>query len=357
MRERYQKVERPSDPSALVPVASDAAVEVASAEQCGAWGGCSLPHGHNLGRADIPMNHRVPSALSPRTSTPPRRRTDMSDNDAHRYVPAHDGPASCTGCGWESRRIGIASTTQHDAHLEDIARKTAAPITPDERAAMRARHTTSRGAVQRGVASLTDVPRLLDALETAEAEAERLRAEVARVEAERLPAPAWDEAAVIEDMARAANPRRFRDNYTPSRGFGETRSDDELRECAREVERHKMRKVLAAVRENLPVKPSREDVARALYEHVRPGRDAWDRLPYKDDWRAQADAVIDLWLGRSEATVKSEALREARAKLVAEDNDGGEWWDSDGQRYCQPSEWLDARADRIDPAPGSCSII
>lgn len=33
-----------------------------SAEQCGAWGGCSLPHGHNLGRADIPMNHRVPSA-------------------------------------------------------------------------------------------------------------------------------------------------------------------------------------------------------------------------------------------------------------------------------------------------------
>lgn len=285
MRERYQKVERPSDPYdddawnrywgdpspdilRLLDALDTAEAEVerlqaeaerveaerlpapawdeAAAEQCGAWGGCSLPHGHNLGRADIPMNHRVPSAT---------------------------------------------------------------------------------------------------------------REEVADVEAERLPAPAWDEAAVIEDMARAANPRRFRDNYTPSRGFGETRSDDELRECAREVERHKMRNVLAAVRKNLPVKPSREDVARALYEHVRPGRDAWDRLPYKDDWRAQADAVLDLWLGRSEATVKSEALREARAKLVAEDNDGGDWWDSDGQRYCQPSEWLDARADRIDPDPGSCSII
>lgn len=35
---------------------------VLAAEQCGAWGGCSLPHGHNLSRADIPMNHRVPSA-------------------------------------------------------------------------------------------------------------------------------------------------------------------------------------------------------------------------------------------------------------------------------------------------------
>lgn len=24
---------------------------------CGAWGGCPLPRGHNVGRADIPENH------------------------------------------------------------------------------------------------------------------------------------------------------------------------------------------------------------------------------------------------------------------------------------------------------------
>ncbi len=27
---------------------------------CGAWGGCVLPKGHNMGRADVPENHQVP---------------------------------------------------------------------------------------------------------------------------------------------------------------------------------------------------------------------------------------------------------------------------------------------------------
>lgn len=101
-------------------------------------------------------------------------------NDDHRHVPALDGPASCTGCGWESRRTGIASTTQHDAHLEDLARKTAAPITADERAAMRA--LAYRLDMYYGEAdAASGTLRLLDALDTAEAEVARLRAE------------AWDE--------------------------------------------------------------------------------------------------------------------------------------------------------------------
>jgi hypothetical protein len=27
---------------------------------CNAWGGCPLPAGHNMGRADIPENHAAP---------------------------------------------------------------------------------------------------------------------------------------------------------------------------------------------------------------------------------------------------------------------------------------------------------
>ena len=27
--------------------------------ECGAWGGCRLPKGHNMGKADIPENHRA----------------------------------------------------------------------------------------------------------------------------------------------------------------------------------------------------------------------------------------------------------------------------------------------------------
>lgn len=31
-------------------------------ERCGAWGGCTLPRGHNRGRADVPSNHSVPDS-------------------------------------------------------------------------------------------------------------------------------------------------------------------------------------------------------------------------------------------------------------------------------------------------------
>lgn len=32
-------------------------------ERCGAWGGCPLPAGHNMGNADIPENHQRPEPL------------------------------------------------------------------------------------------------------------------------------------------------------------------------------------------------------------------------------------------------------------------------------------------------------
>lgn len=34
-----------------------ASMQARTAEACGAWGGCPLPQGHNMGRADIPANH------------------------------------------------------------------------------------------------------------------------------------------------------------------------------------------------------------------------------------------------------------------------------------------------------------
>ena len=77
-----------------------------------------------------------------------------------------------------------------------------APITPDERAAMRERYAadlpsawdTSAAAHARalrdlGTSARNDVPRLLGALDAAEAEVERLRADVARLTARPAPAP------------------------------------------------------------------------------------------------------------------------------------------------------------------------
>lgn len=144
-----------------------------------------------------------------------------------------------------------------------------APITPDERAAMRERHTASRGAVQRGVASLTDVPRLLDALDTAEAEVARLTS---------------------------------------------------------------------------PARPDRETVARALRSFLpltpEPALDSTAA--------AQADAVLALWPGRSEATVKAEALRDAAGILQASYDRDLAYLGSTNE-----ADWLRALADRIAAEGGA----
>lgn len=64
-----------------------------------------------------------------------------------------------------------------------------------------------------------------------------------------------------------------------------------------------------------PVKPRREDVARALYAHRQSvgdfpdGFTAWEDLPelWRDEWLDAADAVLALWPGRSEADVLGDA--------------------------------------------------
>ena len=65
------------------------------------------------------------------------------------------------------------------------------------------------------------------------------------------PAPAWDEEAVVEGMARAVYPFLFTDDRQPLRVFGEARSDAELREGERDVARERMRQALAVVRDRL----------------------------------------------------------------------------------------------------------
>ena len=130
------------------------------------------------------------------------------------------------------------------------------------------------------------------------------------------PAPAWDEDAIVDRMARAVSPRLFAAHHSPFRAFGETRSSDELREHEREIERVKMRDALAVVRDHLPVKPGREDVADVLDEcgtWCGMADVSHERGPCPacvERCMGDAHAVLDLWPGRSEATVKAEALRE-----------------------------------------------
>ena len=113
------------------------------------------------------------------------------------------------------------------------------------------------------------------------------------------------------------------------------------------------------------VKPGREEVARALalvgdYDGCFERLDAWAAAsaearecgdveePVSTDaedaewWLKRADAVLDLWPGRSEAEVKAEALREASDWLAHEyGNDGF------------PGPELRARADRLAAEGGA----
>ena len=95
-------------------------------------------------------------------------------------------------------------------------------------------------------------------------------------------------------------------------------------------QRDEARAALAVVRQPLPVKPSQEEVARAiapesayLTEHhpeLRPSNpEVFDRarvtVKVAD---AGARRVLDLWPGRSEAEVAAEALRDAADEWHAE---------------------------------------
>lgn len=123
------------------------------------------------------------------------------------------------------------------------------------------------------------------------------------------PAPAWDEEAVAEAFARAiwahgageaaylvADLERMWDE-------GTLPQDPETQHSVRVI-RAQAAAVLAAVRNHLPVKPSREGMVETLYEN---------RAGYLDDL---ADAVLALWPGESRATVQAEALAPIRAALA-----------------------------------------
>ena len=319
------------------------------------------------------------------------------------------------------------SETPTPLDLDAIRARANATITPAERAAMRRHYepgpmgSPERTDVERkasqGLTARADVPRLLDALDAAEADRDearaaservreaaarcvadeaaeseltitrqrdrlrareeqvrRLRAEVTRLHAlvadlrSARPAPAWDEDAVVEGMARAVYPFLFTDDRQPLRVFGETRSDAELREGERNVARERMRQALAVVREHLPVKPNRETVARAIdpgawRDEPMPERPnsvtdeewgrIWDRVrtESKAPSLARADAALDLWPGESRAQVEAAALRDAADEYEARLPDGT----GNGRAYNSytVAAMLRARADRLAAEGGA----
>lgn len=208
---------------------------------------------------------------------------------------------------------------------------------------------------------MPDAPTPLDLDAIREVEVQRILIDALR-EAVRIlqaarPAPAWDEEAVgplqalaVQWDARAA--------YNADQG-GEFRKGMAVkgRQCADDL-----RRALAAVREHAPIKPDRETAARAIFDAEFPDiaeaeRDAeWGIIASADHdtaWHRQADAMLDLWPGRSEAEVKAEALRDAAEEIdrlyFGPDQDRPF---STGARHkwgaMQAAESLRARADRLE---------
>lgn len=177
-------------------------------------------------------------------------------------------------------------------------------------------------------AARTAVPRLLDALDTAEAEVARLREEAAR------PAPVWDEDAAALAVFERSHEPPFED------------SEEGMRGAKRFV------RSLAVVREHLPVRTDRETIERALLS----ASGDWDMSPLDRSRMvaAQTHAVLAEWPGESRATVQAEALHDAAEEI--DRLDFGPDQDkpfSTGARHkwgaMQAAERVRARADRLDP--------
>ena len=172
-------------------------------------------------------------------------------------------------------------------------------ITPDEHAAMRERYAadlpsawdTSAAAYGRvlrdlGTSARNDVPRLLDALDTAEAEVARLRG----------PHPCCEHCA--EDPVHDVAPGEHELPCTSCE------ADTLLGRVRRERDA-----ALAVVREHLPVKPHRDALAAAIRLRHREMGSGVETVTV-DDYES-ADAVLDLFPGRSEVEVKAEAWDKA----------------------------------------------
>ena len=195
-------------------------------------------------------------------------------------------------------------------------------------ASARVHEAAARVVADEAAESDLTITRQRDRLRARERQVRRLRAEVTRLHAlvadlRATASPAWDEEAAVEGMARAVYPSLFTDDRQPPRG--QAHSDAELREGERDVARQRMRQALAVVREHLPVKPGREDVAEAMLgsdiitDDLRAEASAQGSTQ-REPFLCFADAILDLWPGRSEAEVKAEAVREvAKAYRKYED--------------------------------------
>ena len=212
---------------------------------------------------------------------------------------------------------------------------------------------------------------LADEIDAALAEVARLRAEAAR------PAPAWDEDAVVEAVAREVY-RRLHPGRILTHDFKRTPESD-----AREADaayaawdagregwapgrtcREIAARVVAVVRDNQPVKPGREAVIEAML-----GSDI-----ITDDLRAEAsaqgstqrepllcfaDAVLDLLPGRLEAEVAAEALREVERAANHDWLAFQSVWGSSPSDLAvltfaiKALDWLRARADRLAAEGGA----
>ena len=165
-----------------------------------------------------------------------------------------------------------------------------------------------------------------------------LKAEVARLTAR--PAPAWDEEVVVEAVATALH------------GDGCPEDPDEGESCACSDYLREARIALAVVRDYLPVKHSRETVAWAIL-------DALDGCIDYETQYLLADAVLDLFSGRSEAEVKAEALRDFAARVRDEmgysDKVLGTKWATDEYRHGMRSALMqvDEEADHLAAEGGA----
>ena len=124
------------------------------------------------------------------------------------------------------------------------------------------------------------------------------RAEVARLTAR--PDPAWDEEVVAEAVATALH------------GDGCPEDPDEGESCACSDYLREARIAVAVVREHLPVKPGREDMVEAMLgsdiitDDLRAEASAQGSTQ-REPFLCFADAILDLWPGRSEAEVRADA--------------------------------------------------
>lgn len=190
-----------------------------------------------------------------------------------------------------------------------------APITPDERAAMRETVATLNAAweaddptrplvTEHAALALlaqvaSEVPRLLDALDKAEAEVRRCRAQRNEWFLSEFGAREVAEAEVVLLRKLIRKARHQRDEVTRLHEDAET-----LRGWITEHEKTIIE--TSDVRDHLPAKPSRDEVIAALhgltYERfMAPHVEESARVDLRTLYGRQADKVLSLLPGRSEA--------------------------------------------------------